>query len=443
MPISKKTEKILQALCIALYQEYPKDKYDSKKHLSHLIRVIPYDIKDGGASVFLYGKYHLLYHQAFSALRNELAVEFMHDNELHEELWHLTCEIILQRTLFPMITDVKKKVQEFSANVAKPLKNYEILVPISNIDLNDKKFHFNEGYIKKFDSRTLSEWGIYDDNTHPHSFKRFLNKSCLVIPEVGNNRHLVTNRAREKAKYLLKLLQVALSSSRKLTDWELLYSIGKEVAIRNEGNPDSVGYNWERGFTPIPRTIDNILETDVNQFLHKINPILLDKKYGANLKKSFKNAITWIGRAIEEDDSDLGIIFLSTSLESILTTRSEGRKGELIAYRMLLLNTFIEQSFTHPSRVLYVYELRSKVIHGGELFASSKDDQRTLRHVARETVINASIAIQKMGITKKTEFHRQLESDKKTVELIGNWLRAQGDPRSIQIVNYMEDNINQ
>ncbi|GAH72434.1 unnamed protein product, partial [marine sediment metagenome] len=136
------------------------------------------------------------------------------------------------------------------------------------------------------------------------------------------------------------------------------------------------------------------------------------------------------------------IIFLSTALESILASISDSKKGETIAYRMLLLNTFIEESFTHPSRVLYVYELRSKVIHGSDLYASSKKDYSTMKHVAIETVENASLAIQKMGIRRKNEFHRQLESDKKTVDEIIKWLREQGDPRSIQLADYMADHIN-
>ena len=439
MSISKRTIRDLDKLCIVLFSEYPKDKYDPEKHRSSLIRDKPKDIEEGGTGVFLYDKYYQLYQRAFFVLRNEKVLEFMGNRELEKEVWHLTCEIILQRPLFSNIGDVKKRVREFSADIAKPFDDYEILVPLLNIDVGDKILDIGDSIIKKYDSDALAEWGILKDTCPPGTFNRFLNKSCFVIKEEGNNGHLACNRAREKSKYLLKLLQVALSSSRVLTDWELLYSIGTEVALRFTGSPDYVGFDWARGFVPIPREIDDKLETDVNSFLDKISPILSDVKYGSNLKKAFINAITWIGRAIEEEDSDLGIIFLSTALESMLTSISDSRKGETIAYRMLLLNTFIEESFTHPSRVLYVYELRSKVIHGSDLYASTKKDYSRMKHVAIETVEYASLAIQKMGIRRKNEFHRELESDKNSVDQIMKWLRDQGDPRSIQIADYMED----
>ncbi|GAH66635.1 unnamed protein product, partial [marine sediment metagenome] len=186
MPISNESIKDLDKLCIALYSEYPKDKYDPEKHHSRLIRKKPGDIEEGGAGVFLYGKYYQLYHRAFFVLRNEKAVEFMRNNELEDELWRLTCEVILQRSLFSGIGEVKKRVRKFSVDIAKPLDDYEILVPILNIDVGDKILQIDDSIIKKFDSDALLEWGISEDTYYPYTYNRFLNKSCFVIREEGN-----------------------------------------------------------------------------------------------------------------------------------------------------------------------------------------------------------------------------------------------------------------
>lgn len=435
MLISKETVTEIEKFCIVLFTGYPKDEYDPEKHRSHLVRDKPNDIQEGGKGVFLYGKYHSFYHRALSLLGNEQAIEYLRKRELEEELWHLTCELILQRDSFKNIGDVKSRVHEFLEGIAKPLVDYEILVPLSSIDVGDKTITIDDSLLRKFNSDALKEWGILEEKCPPNTYGRFLEKSCLVIQERGNNGHLACNRARDKARYLVKLLQVALSSSRVLTEMELLFSIGSEVAIRDAGDPGSAGFDWKRGFIPIHRNIDDLLEKSIVTFLEKVNPIV-SGEYGPDLQKAFRNAIVWMGRALEEEDADLRIIYLSSALESILSTRADGRKGEAIACRMLLLNSFVEDSFVHPSRILYIYELRSKVIHGSELSTATKDDYLTMRLVARETIENASLAIQKMGVDKKSKFHKSLKETEIYTEVI-EWLEGWSDPRTENILNYM------
>lgn len=43
----------------------------------------------------------------------------MRDRELDEELWHLTCEIILQRSKFTDFSKVKERIEEFITNIKK------------------------------------------------------------------------------------------------------------------------------------------------------------------------------------------------------------------------------------------------------------------------------------------------------------------------------------
>lgn len=436
MDVSKKTVESLNKLCGALYLEYPKDSYKPEAKQSIMSRIKPNDIKEGSDYVELYGKYHWLYRQVLSLLRKELSLEFLKDRELDEELWHLTCEIILLRPSFSNFNAVKKRIRQFTFDIVKPIIEYEVLIPILYIDVRDKIIQIGDSIIKSFDETKLIEWGITKESGSPYTFQRFLNKSCFIIREKGNNEHLACNRAREKAYFLMKLLQVALTSSRVLHDVELLYKLGSEVAIREVNQPDNVGFDWIRGFTPIRREIDDKLESDVNSFFEKVSSTIFDGD--PDLKKSFRTAITWIGRSVEEEDLDIKIIYLSTALESILTSRSDDKKGETIAYRMLLLNTYLEDSFVHPSRVLYIYELRSEIVHGSKLAVSTMDDYLTMRHIARATIENAILAIKKMGVNRKSDFHNLLDKNEKAVELVLNWLREQGDSRSNTIGDYME-----
>ncbi|NVM56130.1 MAG: hypothetical protein HWN66_20710 [Candidatus Helarchaeota archaeon] len=314
------------------------------------------------------------------------------------------------------------------------------MIPVLNIDLYDKVIKLGDYYIKKFDEKTLEEWGI-TNRIREVIYKKFLDKSCLVIKEEGNNRSLVCDRAREKAYFLIKVLKVSLAKSRLLHDWQFLYHQDAWAASKLVDKNDTVKFSWKRPHVPINLEFGDKLEEDLLEFLDKIKIIITENKIHPSIKKSFNNALTWVGRALEEKDLDIRIIYLSTALESILTTISDIKKGEALAYRMLLLNTFLDAPFIHPARILYIYELRSKIIHGSELYVATKSDYYTMRSIAIDTIEYALSIIENESINRKSEFITLLElQEEKRIQIL-EWLRLQGDKRSISIANYMEENI--
>lgn len=106
------------------------------------------------------------------------------------------------------------------------------------------------------------------------------------------------------------------------------------------------------------------------------------------LKTAIKRAIFWFGKAMRDRDYDDKIIALCAAMESLLTVRSDKMKGETLAYRLVLLNSFLERPFLNPFKLLWIYELRSKVIHGSSLNEATKAEYGTLRRVTRDTISN-------------------------------------------------------
>ncbi|NVM56129.1 MAG: hypothetical protein HWN66_20705 [Candidatus Helarchaeota archaeon] len=69
MGVGKNTLDSIGKLCGALYLDYPRDKYDPKRDLSHMSRIKPIDIKEEQNGVFIYGKYYDLFERAFNNMR--------------------------------------------------------------------------------------------------------------------------------------------------------------------------------------------------------------------------------------------------------------------------------------------------------------------------------------------------------------------------------------
>lgn len=109
-----------------------------------------------------------------------------------------------------------------------------------------------------------------------------------------------------------------------------------------------------------------------------------------------------------------------------------------MAYRMLLLNSYLDKPFINPVRVLYVYELRSQIVHGGEVGIASKSDYYTMRRVVIDTLIKSIEFIRINGLKNYEEFIKALETPQH-ISQVSDWLQKQGDKLSLKIKQHMEE----
>jgi len=432
--ISGETYDSLRKLCRKLTLAYPTERWDGS--LPQLVGVVPDDVsidRSKGDYFVLFGEYYWSYHEVLNRLRKELALEYLEDRELKEKLWHFICEIIARYRSYRDTSKLKAKIDEFLSNILKPLADYEVLVPILHLDTMGSKIKIGKIIVKTFNTENLEGWGVPREEP---AFTEIVNKSMAIIPEEGNNPRLVCERARRKADFVIRVLQASLLADRFVHDEQTLYEQGKFIVYRESGKPSETGLSWQRGYEPISLKIDERLEKSINDFLGKI-PEILEEKLPARLQERFVTAIMWLGRAIDEQDPNIKIAYLSTALEAMLTTPSDEEKGETLAYRMLLLNVHVDKPFTHPAKVLWIYELRSKIIHGSTLAIASKDEYYTMRHVVMDTLLYSLEVIRREGLKSHAQFLETLEAHK-DVEKILRWLEDQGDERSLKIKEHME-----
>lgn len=436
--ISKQTYNSIYKLCKKLILEFPTARWNGS--IPYMVGIVPDDIyidMSDGRYLVLFGDYYWAYHEVLNRLRKEMVLEYLEDRDLKETLWRFICEIVAEyRTYRRDVNKLKAKIQEFLSSISRPIVNYEVLVPIVYLDVKDSKLKIGDVILKKFSEEDLEKWGIRKEWA---AYIEMANKTIAIIQEKGNNPSLVCERARRKADFVIKVLQTSLLTNRFIHDEQVLFKQGKFVAYRETKNPSHIGCLWQRGYEPIPLEINERLEKDISDFLEKISEIL-EEKLPTELLERFMIAIMWIGRAINEQDPNIKIIYLSTALEAVLTTPSDERKGETLAYRMLLLNIHVDKPFVHPAKVLWIYELRSKIIHGSKLAIASKDEYYTMKRVVVGTILNSLEVIRREGIKTHTQFIETLETYKDMQKVL-EWLEKQGDKRSLTIKEHMERNL--
>lgn len=439
MSVGRETARCIRKLCRSLVLEYPKDRYDPKRHPFHMSGYVPEDINKEQPPVDLYGKYYLLYKEALNHLRKELALEYLRDRDLKDSLWHFVCEVITNISTFKDFEKLDGKISEFLSGVVRPIEEFEVLVPILGLDLKDAEIQIGQVVLKKSDEKNLEEWtGLHKKECDPDIYSKFANRSVAAVHERGNNHRSVCDRARERVNFTIRVLQVALTTNPFIHDEETLFKQSEWIAYKRN---NVIEARWKRGYRPILREIDVSLGKNIGDFLRDIADVLVEERLPPRLRKCFVRSLTWVGRSIEEENIDIKIVYLSTALESILSTRDDEKKGETLAYRMLLLNVFLDETFAHPARILWIYELRSRIIHGSEISIASKRDYYTVRRVARNTIRYALEVVQRTSVIRKSEFIRVLESQNENIKRILDWLSKQGDELSIRIKRHMENRL--
>ena len=418
--MSTNLSKKIKMFCKKLTFEYPRDKFNGKS--SHMMGSVPDDIeidRTKGNYFVLYGKYYWDYLKVLEALRDELSLEYLKDNELKNALWHFICEIIAGYSDYLNTNRLNEKIDEFLSSMLRPLEEYEVLIPILHLDANDLGIKMGDVTIKKFDELALQDWGILREWG---VFKSTANKTMAIIPEKGNNPELICDRARRKADFIIRILQVSLSTDLYTRDENLLFKQEVYSFYRKRNTPSSVRKQWQSRYEFPPLVIDERLEKRINNFLGNISDILEEEKYPPKLRERFERALMWIGRSIEEEDPDIKIVNLSTALETILTDKSEGKKGEQLAYRMLLVNAHVKKPFIDPAKVLRIYELRSEIIHGSRIGIASDQEYSTMKFVAIETLRCSLEIIRRDGLKKHKDFiNAIIESYKKSEKYLFSW----------------------
>ncbi len=204
---------------------------------------------------------------------------------------------------------------------------------------------------------------------------------------------------------------------------------------------DNQNYGWYkiRDRKPIHLNIKEF-EERVEEYFGTIVEIFENENLSPEIKDTILRALTWVSKEIVEEDLDLKIVFLSTALETILTKESDRFKGETIAYRMMILNSELKEPFVNPLKILWIYELRSKVIHGSELGVTTKNEYNTMLWVTTDVIKHTLRYVLDKKIMRHIDFIKALD----TSPIVGDvltWLDKIRIKEARRIREVMEENI--
>jgi hypothetical protein len=373
------------------------------------------------------------YYKCLDSLSGEPTLECMSRDEIDTELWHLVCDAYANYDKLNNATAIKQKAALFESSllsISKPIKQYEVLIPIRGLQLKSNAFLMGDVKFVQMGDQMAKEWDLKKGENvwQDQLYDAIFGQSVAIIPERGNDPGRATKRARAKLLIVLNLLRTALLVdhdpriiSFRIHDVQMLFELGEFTALRVI-DESKVLASWTLGF----RSMDLILEGEIETQVAKSSELLNDLakaigETGKGVQVRFIRAMEWIGSSVVRENIDDKIVDLCTALEAFLATKANPMKGEIIVLRMMLLSELLGRPFWAPSKVLGLYEKRSDIVHGSDKGVCTDTEYIVLRTITVQVLQDALTYVKANNITKYSDFLKSLHKDSSLVDKTVKW----------------------
>jgi hypothetical protein len=349
-----------------------------------------------------------LLNETYGALRSDKGTEHLEERKLNEKFTNLLAEVLENKEEFKNPAKLNSRIDEFLAEIVKPEEDYRVMFRVINLETKLAETQFWDCVVASYNREQLIAWGFDPEKNYPVRVESFEGQNLIIVSAKGTNTTDVVKRARVNATRRLRVLQNYLKEEF-IHDEQLFFELSKEYAVRKEAT-GKIGWGRDNKNSPITYKYSDTLVERIGEANEDFERI---KKFPPNIRDLIERTLHWIGMAISEIDPDVKVSFLSTALETLLTTKADARKGEKIAYRGYLLGQEVgSDDYYMPQEILGVYEKRSTVVHGSGISIASRKDYWLMLNFAQATLKNF---IQFVGEHKLTKpmgvFTKLLQSE--------------------------------
>lgn len=337
------------------------------------------------SKIVISGKFYELYKNFFKFLESEKELEYMINSSndgrfpeenrkfidkerkfVESELDKFVLDVLLDKK-YRESHELESRIKETLDSIYRPLNKYKIIIPINFFNTEATHiFEIEDSVISRLDSDNLKKDALASNTIFESFFKtfdKFENNYCITIYEEGNNISSVIKRARKKASDHLDFLRLYFFETSYRTFAAKFFSISDTAFIYMDGKFIGPSYNRDEKL-PLIQTLDSECIDKINKCLAELDKLSQIKN--PKSEKRIRRTIHWLGKAITEIDLDVSLILYCTALESLLIPESDGRKGELLALRVALIEKQEYNGILNPYLMFNIYETRSKVVHGSE-----------------------------------------------------------------------------
>lgn len=240
--------------------------------------------------------------------------------------------------------------------------------------------------------------------------------SVAAVPVVGTHLGRMADRAQAKTEESLRVLRVAMRGHRMVPNPQLRFRIADYYSFGEglsgyEMRPD-VGWEIE-------------LDDELVSVAEREPVARLSATPSTDIEQRAQIALRWLADAAMEGDDMKRLLYLTFALEAVLGDKSEGLKAHALAFRRALLSSLVseERAFTHPDRIVSIYEkARSSAVHGEDIPAVDTKSVDAFAWDVRRAVNEFLVFADQEGLAKRKDVRRALERSP-AAEQLERWIR--------------------
>ena len=194
----------------------------------------------------------------------------------------------------------------------------------------ERDFDIDDVTFSLFDELRAAAWGISD-----REHERYLVGKVVARVQVRAGKvELALERAKDKVNTALNILRICGAPIPMIHDEQLQQRWGQDWLSKNVSASDHpIRGGWQRGDEPIDLQLFGAIHDHFSEELSELRPIL-ESKIPKDLNDRIFKALEWIGSSVTRGNYDDKVIDLCTALETLLTVKSDVRKGEALALRV-------------------------------------------------------------------------------------------------------------
>ena len=395
---------------------------------------------------FLIGKTARLYIEALKCLESDEAVERLTRATLREALDALVADLEKNQRQMRGRTALHQRVNNLVSELAQPLMQYEVAFSIEGVKFETKPLTIGDVVFREFTPDLAENWGFAAvTGMFREGLDQLIGHPAGIVTVDAGSPKKAAERGQGIFDRALNTLRVCISSGTRaaILEEQLLQRRGGLRAIRQikpEIKIESTGGG--RIFRHMDLDLSGTLAESTRESIGRLDD-LYDGTIQGKLRDALSRSLEWIGSSITREHYDDKVVDLCTALEAVLTTVGDGRKGEAIALRLMLVAIALDISFPHPGAIYKLYDLRSQVVHGAALGVCGKKDYLTLQLVAKETIWNIiALNSTQAPINRPSLLIQLLESPERIEEAI-SWLEQWGDDATMTVAKYAKFKLKQ
>ena len=399
--------------------------------------------------LFLVGETVQLYFEALAALESDPVFEHHTREDLDEYLAALGHDLVINRGQMSSSRARRERIQRFFDALAQPLVPYEVVFDVEGIRFGSDFLTVGEVVFREFGPELATGWDY--TKAEGASFQELLRKTLaelaskpvgIVTVQAGSARRAV-GRAQGYFDHALNTLRLCIGAFpwAVVYDQELLQRRGRFFVIRQlEPEVRPVQIDGSDRFQRMDCDLAGPLEESTKDFIERLAP-LHDGTIPGWLRNALLRSVEWVGTSITREHYDHKLVDLCTALDAVLTTRDDGRKGEAIALRSMLLSMALGDGSPPPRDLLHLYRLRADVVHGVSSGVCAKSDFRELFWRTKNVILNTIELNSTQGpITRPSHLIELLESRERLEKAI-DWLERWQDEDTRAVTEYAKSRL--